>query len=243
VIHGLRDPLARDPVEVIGAARERRFAINWDWKPYMSMEPRIIAVRAGLLLQPPRTVVFTLQGGTLHVSGVASESWLRGARTRALLIPGITAFDDAAVSDNDRAAIDRARAALAAATLYFEAASDVISAKEQEKLDALLPTLASIREEIGALPKRYLVEITGRADAPGTVEFNLRLSQDRAEAVRQYLIARGVPTALLVARGIGVGDSPSNSMGHNVLSRHTEADESERRVNFALVPDDAATAP
>lgn len=226
-IHGLRDPLARDPVDIVGADAARRFAIDWDWKPYLSLEPKMILARARQTLKPPRTVGLSVQGGTLLVSGTASEAWLHEARGRALSIPGVSAFDDSSMSNSDRQALDRARQSLAAATLYFDAASDAIAATEQEKLDALVPVLMSVPDQVGTEPTRNVVEIIGRADAPGTTEFNLRLSLSRADAVRRYLVAHGVPAGLLSARGLGADDSSSTPAGSDFGN--------ERRVNFALV--------
>jgi OOP family OmpA-OmpF porin len=229
MIRGLRDPLARDPDQIVGADRARRFAISWDWKPYLSLEPEMILARARRTLKPPRSVGLRVQGGTLVVSGAASEAWLHEARARALSIPGISAVDDSSISNNDRHVIDRARDSLAAATLYFDAASAALAATEQEKLDALVPLLVSIPDQVGVEPTRYVVEIIGRADAPGTTEFNLRLSLSRADAVRRYLLAQGVSAGLLSARGLGASDSSSTDIGN------------ERRVNFALVSQPSAT--
>lgn len=49
------------------------------------------------------------------------------------------------------------------------------------------------------------VTVEGHTDARGTDAYNLRLSQQRAEAVRRYLIDRGAPAASL--RAVGFGES------------------------------------
>jgi outer membrane protein OmpA-like peptidoglycan-associated protein len=50
------------------------------------------------------------------------------------------------------------------------------------------------------------VDIIGHTDRSGSSADNLKLSLRRAEAVRDALIARGVPKALLVVRGVGEDD-------------------------------------
>lgn len=50
------------------------------------------------------------------------------------------------------------------------------------------------------------VEIQGYTDSVGTVAYNLRLSQRRAESVRDFLIADGVAAGQLRARGYGPAD-------------------------------------
>lgn len=49
----------------------------------------------------------------------------------------------------------------------------------------------------------YNLEIGGHTDSRGSDDYNLNLSQSRADAVRQYLIERGVPAEGLTAVGYG----------------------------------------
>jgi outer membrane protein OmpA-like peptidoglycan-associated protein len=47
------------------------------------------------------------------------------------------------------------------------------------------------------------VEISGYTDSKGTEEYNLKLSQDRAQAVVTFLITKGINTARMTAKGYG----------------------------------------
>lgn len=47
------------------------------------------------------------------------------------------------------------------------------------------------------------IEIQGHTDSRGRDDYNMRLSQQRAEAVRQYLIEQGISASRLTARGYG----------------------------------------
>ncbi len=49
----------------------------------------------------------------------------------------------------------------------------------------------------------YRAVIEGHADEQGTREYNLALGQRRANAVREYLVSRGVPTARLQVTSFG----------------------------------------
>jgi len=71
------------------------------------------------------------------------------------------------------------------------------------------------------------IEIGGHTDSTGTRELNMRLSRERARAVRQYLIARGIPPARLSARGFGP-DSPVADNGSE------EGRTKNRRVEFLV---------
>jgi outer membrane protein OmpA-like peptidoglycan-associated protein len=80
-------------------------------------------------------------------------------------------------------------------------------------------------------PSIELFRIEGHADEPGSPRYNLELSQDRAEIVRDGLVARGVQPERLQALGSGEAGVPRDSDGL-------------RRVTFLVVVwDDAELAP
>lgn len=62
--------------------------------------------------------------------------------------------------------------------------------------------LAAILEDVGTRPV-VAVDIVGHTDRVGRVERNDRLSQERAVAVREVLLARGVPAGLIHTDGRG----------------------------------------
>jgi outer membrane protein OmpA-like peptidoglycan-associated protein len=233
-VRGLRDPLARDPRDVIGAERLRHYDIIWDWKPYLSMDPPILLRRAQQLLMPPPEIVLRVDGDTLRASGVAPDSWLREARSRATLIPGVRVFDDAAAVSKGQRDLTQARDALNSAALYFEPGSDLLSDEQRAKLVALLPSVIALRDYAEAQQVEYSIELIGRADAPGTTEINLRLSQGRADAVRQYLIGHGLPGQHVSARGIGAIEAASAETIDAQEASHGSLDK-ERRVNFRVL--------
>ena len=62
--------------------------------------------------------------------------------------------------------------------------------------------LAKVAGILLAYPDLH-VEVEGHTDGTGTVEFNQKLSQDRAEAVRTYLIEQGVKNQDITSQGFG----------------------------------------
>lgn len=76
--------------------------------------------------------------------------------------------------------------------------------------------------------KRASFEIGGHTDSQGREVMNLELSQDRAQAVREALIARGIPPGQLVAKGYGETEP--------IASNETEEGrEANRRITFTLI--------
>lgn len=71
-------------------------------------------------------------------------------------------------------------------------------------------TLDRVAASLEAYPA-LRVEVAGYTDSRGSTATNRRLSQSRADAVRTYLIARGVDPLQLTARGFG----PTNPIASN----------------------------
>lgn len=104
--------------------------------------------------------------------------------------------------------------------VYFDSGKATIQERSFELLDQVVSVIRS--NDVAR------VEIGGHTDDRGAEESNLTLSQRRAEAVRAYLITRGIPEASLVARGYGEG-AP-------IADNGTPAGRaSNRRVEFNVV--------
>jgi outer membrane protein OmpA-like peptidoglycan-associated protein len=71
------------------------------------------------------------------------------------------------------------------------------------------------------------IEIQGYTDSTGSAEYNLHLSQKRAESVRSYLIGKSVSAAGLTAKGFG----KANPIATNAT---TEGRAENRRVVFQV---------
>jgi outer membrane protein OmpA-like peptidoglycan-associated protein len=98
----------------------------------------------------------------------------------------------------------------------FESGSARLQPGSYVELDSIAKVLLSNR--------RLRVEIGGHTDNSGTAADNLRLSTLRAEAVRNYLVAKGVPFQQMVARGYGatIPRTPDNSPRGRALNRRVE---------------------
>ncbi len=100
---------------------------------------------------------------------------------------------------------------------FEEASSALLPASEMlldEVADALRPCLGAI------------IAITGHTDKSGTEPGNIALSLDRARAVREALLARGIPRDGLRARGVG-SQEPVEGLA--------PADPANRRIEFSVI--------
>ncbi|MGF1643866.1 MAG: OmpA family protein [Thiotrichales bacterium] len=89
----------------------------------------------------------------------------------------------------------RLNSAIAETQIQFETGKAVIMPDNRP----LLTRLATIAREC----REMRIEIAGHTDNAGAAELNQRLSKQRAEAVRSYLIAHGIEAGRLTAQGYG----------------------------------------
>lgn len=94
------------------------------------------------------------------------------------------------------------------------------------------PVSHSLLDEVAGALKSHeeakQVQIEGHTDNTGDAELNTRLSQDRADAVRTYLVGKGIAEGRLSAKGYG----PERPVATNETEEGREAN---RRVEFKVV--------
>jgi OOP family OmpA-OmpF porin len=101
----------------------------------------------------------------------------------------------------------------------FEYNSSQLTAPAQRTLDELATALASQSE--------LNVDVQGYTDSTGSAAYNLHLSQQRANAVKSYLVSKGVSASALTAKGYG----KANPIASNDT---TEGRALNRRVAFEV---------
>jgi outer membrane protein OmpA-like peptidoglycan-associated protein len=100
-----------------------------------------------------------------------------------------------------------------AADQYTQGAMEVVvfRAGSARLDDAAMKALDNIASQAAGTKSAYIVEIQGFASADGSVEQNLRLSEQRAEAALRYLVSKDVPQFRISMLGLGedkpVGDN------------------------------------
>jgi len=104
----------------------------------------------------------------------------------------------------------------------FASGKSTLESGAYDRLDQLATTLNNY--------PRSRVKISGHTDDRGDDQSNQRLSEERADAVREYLVHQGVNAARVSA--IGMGES------RPLASNDTEAGRLQnRRVEIEIVPD------
>lgn len=109
--------------------------------------------------------------------------------------------------------------ALAAKGIFFESGKDIIKAESYPSLDDLVLILKGYKEA--------KVAIEGHTDSQGVDSKNLTLSQQRADAVKAYLLRNGIEASRLNATGYG--ETKPKADNSNAAGRAQN-----RRVEFKL---------
>ncbi|OCG00324.1 porin OmpA [Gilliamella sp. wkB112] len=81
--------------------------------------------------------------------------------------------------------------------VLFAYAKADLKEEGRQALDNLLTSLVKIN------PTQSAVVVIGHTDRIGSVSYNQKLSEQRANSVMRYLVAKGVPSNLISARGMG----------------------------------------
>ena len=100
--------------------------------------------------------------------------------------------------------------------IQFEFNSSALTNDSQEGIDMLASFLEN-HPEIN-------VELAGHTDNVGSDTYNLKLSNERAEVVRQALIDKGIASERLTAKGYGATKplQPNDTEEHRAMNRRTE---------------------
>jgi outer membrane protein OmpA-like peptidoglycan-associated protein len=102
-------------------------------------------------------------------------------------------------------------------SVLFATGKSVLTPGAQQKLTLIAGTLAPQAEE-------HDIVVEGHTDSRGSRDFNMSLSQDRAQTVMNFLVSRGVPAQAITAVGVGP-DRPiadNNSRGGRQENRRVE---------------------
>lgn len=185
---------------------------QWGQQVVRLMQPELKLVSQGELRV--RGTVVDLQG---RVESAAVAQQVPAALSAQLANPTYQVRHGLRVAAPDQAQLD---AALANRIVEFEPGKDRLTANGARILDELLPVLKQFQG------RRF--EVIGHTDSDGPHEANVTLSRARAEAVRQYLIQRGLAASAVLTQGLG----PDRPVADNATP---EGRARNRRIEFRVL--------
>lgn len=183
---------------------------QWSQYVHKLLSPQLKQVRHGQL---------TVQGQTIELKGEVPNEAVRqevASQMASSLNPTYTVRNGLRVAVREQAVVDQT---LANRIIEFEPGSAVLRPEGALILDELARTLLSMGER--------RLEVIGHTDAQGSRASNLALSLARAQAVKSYLVNRGLVAERIATSGMGP-DQP-------VADNTTEAGRARnRRIEFRV---------
>jgi outer membrane protein OmpA-like peptidoglycan-associated protein len=229
LVSGLRDPLAADPMAMLGPAGVDAALVTSHWAPYESLDPTIVQKRLQMSLDPPPSVALMVEGNTIAAIGSAPNMWLERARMAARMLPnGAPGLDLSRVRDVTDAELVKLRETIQSRTIRFDNNEPLPAAGQDDTLDHLASELNQLEALAAVWHFTIRVMVTGHADALGKGTLNLSLSLARAEVVRALLKKRSVEPEMLGVRGAGALE-PLEAAGTSEAARS-----GDRRVSFTI---------
>ncbi len=117
------------------------------------------------------------------------------------------------VTEEDKRVVDEA-----IKNLEFDLSKATIRPSSYPSLDRVAELLVQ---------KNFSLKLAGHTDNTGSMQLNLRLSKERAEAVKAYLVSKGANSSRIEATGYG----PTQPIATNATAEGRQAN---RRVEFTL---------
>ncbi|HKO98085.1 MAG TPA: OmpA family protein [Pyrinomonadaceae bacterium] len=222
-LSGLRDPLSRDPQQVMQDFKVDPQSVLSHWEPFHALSPEFVLARTRSLLKTPASVRLTLNNGILAAEGFALHEWVTETRRAVHLLPGISGFNEDKLLDLNRIEAPQLRFILDRAELV---------PGQAETFNLLMADIERLQLLAVQLQKNVRLEISGHTDGSGTEARNTTLSHERALTVASALQARLPKWPNLSIRAVGSREKLREEITDNDRA-------SNRSVTFKVISTDA----
>jgi len=216
--------------EVAGAMRlDPELPAGWPTRVLTGVEVLALLNSGAVVVQPD---FLSIRGATgdpearANISRILSDQ-LGGAENFAIEVTYVEALDPVADLPTPQECVDAINAILTARKVTFQPGSPELDGEAA----GTIGRIAEVMGDCQSVP----MEIAGHTDSQGRETMNLQLSQQRADAVLQALLARRILITNLTARGYG----ETMPIADNSTDAGREAN---RRIEFTLRDPDAETA-
>lgn len=108
---------------------------------------------------------------------------------------------------------------LGESSVNFDISKATLTPTAKANLDKLIPVFTEYAETD--------IKIYGYTDSTGSVDFNQKLSEQRAASVKDYLVAKGLKASRFQTKGMGIADPIADNSTVEGRSKN-------RRVEFAI---------
>lgn len=201
---GMRDPLSSDPAGLLEKNHLRPDAVRFSWKPYLSVEPPLVLLRARRILKPPATVKMSFHEGVLRMSGSADSAWLNRVYEKYPMVFGVEKLK---VSVSMEKKLTKKKKEIVHNILAIEKhvfhfrynvfSLDSAQIREFDRLIAEVKQVLNFNFKQDSVPVIVVNSFTSYA---GNIEGNKYIARHRAEQFINRMIRYGIPREVLVPK-------------------------------------------
>ena len=187
----MRDPLAVDPLALLGEAGIDPAQVVAHFDPYQALDPQFVLLRLQASLNPPPGVTLSVDGDRIVAHGSAPSPWISRARKVGSSLPaGAPVFDLSAMRDISEGALGKLRDAIQARSINFDSGKSLPAAGQEQVLDEIASDLNELAKLSSTLHAVTRMTLTGHADSQGQGTSNLSLAGARRGGPRSSEEAR-----------------------------------------------------
>jgi hypothetical protein len=191
-VSGLRDPLARDPSDMLVESGLEPEDVIADWKPYRALHADIVLARTQQALAPPDTVDLHMQEGILEISGSAPHAWVTRVSTLAAALPGVAKVVTTGLVDIDVAAFVEAREAVDGEVFRFLKDSPDLWPGQKKRVENLVENVRELSRLGRRIDRHFAVEIVGHTTATEDEKTDHQVCRAVAQRVLDVLTMQGL---------------------------------------------------
>jgi len=205
IVNGMRDPLSKDPADIVAASGDFNKPIKWNMQSYYSNEAVIVKKRILEVLKPPTGVAVSFQGGQLAMQGKAERSWLDSLPEKLPYLWGVSGVDTSQLEEieNVQQIIQQLIGSIESMIIEFSPGTSEFSANDSITIENVYNHVNSLRAYAAKAGQTFKLGILGFADLSGTTSANILISEQRARNVHDALSQSGVEIDDLLAKGLG----------------------------------------
>ena len=190
---------------------------------YQTTQGKVVAKTKQDLSQTRTALAASERNGEATAEKLSTEQEARAAAEKRAADAQAALAKLAAVKEEPRGMV-----ITLSGSVLFASNRAVLLPDARTRLDQVAEVLLTTRE-------RHLT-VEGYTDSQGSVNYNLDLSQRRADAVRSYLVERGYQGDLIQAHGLGKGSPVADNAS-------AEGRANNRRVEIIIAPEPHASNP
>jgi OOP family OmpA-OmpF porin len=227
VIVGMRDPLAKEPQELLKQVSIPPQKVISKWQNYISLDTQLIAKRATTLLLPPTTTSFVVDSsGTLKASGVAPQKWIARSQQLWRFVPGVNQYDIQGLTTSELTQLNTYKQEIENNMLFFFEGKTELLPDESSKIANLVVIIKKILPIAAYLNQDISIQIIGHTNTTGTEQQNQILSQARARKIFDDFQNQGLNQNIFTVAGVGYSQPISTNQENQI---------SNRRVSFRVL--------